>query len=349
MHDLRMVIHAHHSTVAECLTAIQDGGSSIALAVDDDERLVGIVTDGDVRRGWLSGAMLSDPVSRLLQDVPLTVRTTESRAAVRDLMQARGINQVPVLDDTGRLCGIHLLREFLGPLKRSNIALILAGGRGSRLGPLTQDTPKPMMEVAGRPILERLVDHLVGHGIALIYLSVGYRADAIISHFGDGSRFGCAVQYLIEDPARPLGTGGPLASLWAEAAPENPILVVNGDLVTQFDASGMLGQHESTEAEITIGVFPFSYEIPFGVVELDRGAARVTGLHEKPTRFETVSAGIYVVSPGALGGIPKDEFVPMTQVISELLTKGARITTWDCGRDWVDVGQPRDLARARGM
>lgn len=340
-------LNLESATIRDCIIAIQRGGANIAVVVDGEGLFVGIVTDGDLRRAWLKGSQLSDTIAPFVQKAPLTVDVGASRTAVLELMQARGIAQVPVIDQHGRLHGVHLMREFLSHSPRPNIALVLAGGRGERLGSLTDSVPKPMIPVAGRPILERIVTHLVGWGITQISLAVGYRSEVIEEYFLDGTQFGCSIQYLRED--QPLGTGGPLASL-RDVHPqlEHPILVMNGDLVTQFAVGGILDHHEAAGCDMTIGTFTYAHEIPFGVLKTGSNGS-VLAVDEKPLRVETVSAGIYVIAPALLRNLPQDTQFPMTQFVSEAVEQGARVSSWDCGQDWTDVGRPRDLARARGQ
>jgi len=264
-------------------------------------------------------------------------------------MQARSIAQVPVVDSNGRVIAVHLLKELLGRIDRPNIAVIMAGGRGTRLQPVTDAIPKPMVTVAGRPILERIINHLVGYGIGEVVLSVGYLADVIENHFKDGSDFGCHVTYVREDPAAPLSTGGPLASVHRVFSNlSHPVLVLNGDLVTQFDVASMLRHHDLSKSAVTIGALTHSHEVPFGVLEVD-DHGHVQAVVEKPTRLEKVSAGIYVLEPAILAAIPFGVFVPITQVIGECIAKGHRVSAWTLEQDWLDVGRPQDLARARGL
>jgi hypothetical protein len=199
------------AVLREAMQAIDRGACEIAFVVDASEKLLGTVTDGDVRRALLAGATLEDPVGPVMNRRFTAVDENASRAEVLDLMKARTLGQVPVTDSQGRLVGLHLLREMLGREEKPNWAVVMAGGRGERLRPLTDSIPKPMVCVAGRPILERIVLHLVGQGIRRIFLAVNYMADVIEDHFGDGRSFGCGIQYLRE--VRPLGTGGALALL----------------------------------------------------------------------------------------------------------------------------------------
>ena len=198
-------------TIRDALAAVDLGAAGIALATDEAGRLVGVATDGDLRRALLRGSALEDPVLPVLNRSFVSLTRSQTRADALDLMLARHIDVVPVTDADGRPVALHLLHAFLEPVARGNWAVIMAGGRGTRLQPLTDTTPKPMLKVAGRPILERIVLHLVGHGIERIFLSVNYLAHVIEDHFGDGRRFGARIEYLRED--RPLGTAGALGLL----------------------------------------------------------------------------------------------------------------------------------------
>ena len=209
---LPITFNADSATVRDAMVAIQRGSVSAAFAVSDHQVLVGVVTDGDLRRALLEGLDMSDSIRPFIRRNPVVVSPTESRSAVLDLMQARSISQIPVVDQSGHILGVHLMRELLGRVDRRNVALILAGGRGTRLQPVTDSLPKPMIPVAGTPILERVLNHLVGFGINRIALSVGYLGQIIEDHFDDGSRFGCQITYLREDSSSPRGTGGPLAT-----------------------------------------------------------------------------------------------------------------------------------------
>jgi NDP-sugar pyrophosphorylase family protein len=206
-----------------------------------------------------------------------------------------------------------------------------------------------MVSVAGRPILERLVNHLSGFGISHIVLSIGHLGEVIEGHFGDGSQFGCNITYLREDPANPLGTGGPLGSL-PKLFPELsvPVLVMNGDLVTQFDVAAMLAHHDQAHAVATVGAFPYTHEVPYGVLQVN-GAGRIDSILEKPLRQELVSGGVYVFNPSVLLKVPMGTFFPMTQVLTECIDRGDNVSVWALDEDWVDVGHPRDLAKARGF
>jgi dTDP-glucose pyrophosphorylase len=349
MRDLDDLLVDVRASIRDAMTTIDRGAESIAFVVEADNTLLGTVSDGDLRRALLSGAELDDPVLAHVNREPVTVTSTSDRAGVLDLMRARRLSSIPVINDEGRLVGVHVLHEVVGGAPRPNAALVLAGGRGSRLGSMTESTPKPMLPVAGRPILERIILHLVGSGIREVFLSVSYLADRVHAHFGDGSEFGCDITYLREDPARPLGTGGPLRSLAAHRRPEYPVLVMNGDLITSFSVGGILDFHSHTQAALTVALSEYVHEVAFGVVE--RAAddpTLISALVEKPRWVGQVNAGIYVVEPAVFDLVPDEVPYPMTDLVGTCLEQGRRVAGWELTGDWHDIGRPHELSRARG-
>ena len=337
------------ASIREAMEAIEVGTANATIVVDSANRFLGIVTDGDIRRALLNGSLLQDRVLPYARRHAVTVSPSESRASVLDLMRARSIRQVPVLHADGTVAGVHLLNELIGMVPRPNVAVILAGGRGSRLRPLTEAIPKAMITVAGRPILERIVSHLVGYGITSIVISVGYLAEQIQAHFGDGSVHGCSVTYLVESPDQPLGTGGPLGLVASRIeVGDHPILVMNGDLVTQFAVAELLEHHQQTGAVATIAVQAYAHQVPFGVVHTN-SEGLVESLDEKPMLTQLVSTGIYVFDPGVFTRIPPACEYPITDLLASLLASGQRVEAWELEQEWADIGRLDDLARARGL
>jgi len=344
---LRKALVPSTATVREAMAAIDAGGMEIALLVDDDGRLEATVSDGDIRRALLTGLGLDDAVAGAGNRRFTAVTTPSDRAAVLDLMQARYISQVPVLDRRGVVVGMHLLREFVTAEPLDVAAVIMAGGRGTRLRPLTDHLPKPMIPVAGRPILERLVLHLVGSGVKQLYLSVNHLAELIIEHFGDGSRFGCSITYLREETDQPLGTGGALSLLpWSERRRGRPILVMNGDLVTSFDVGEFVAAHREAGGVATIGAREHVTDIPFGVLECAGGM--LSGLVEKPRMSCLVNAGVYVLDPSVLNRVPTGIEYPITELLCALVAEGEAVAVRSLSGEWADVGRPAELRAARG-
>jgi dTDP-glucose pyrophosphorylase len=330
------------ATLRDVLVALDRSGVEIALVTDDDRRLVGIMTDGDVRRALLGGAALDGPVASFVQMRFTAVTQSAGRAEVIDLMQARTITQIPIVDGEGRLVGLHLLRDVIGTEARSSWAVVMAGGRGTRLAPLTDHTPKPMLRVAGRPILERIVLHLVGHGIRRIFISTNYLSQMIETHFEDGARFGARIEYLREE--QPLGTAGALSLL--PAPPTAPLLLMNGDLVTQADVGALLDFHAGGRHTISIAIRKYFHTVPFGCVELD--GDRIVALDEKPTLSRLVNAGIYVLDPRVVARVPADRESTTPGLIEAAMAAGEEVRALEIEDDWIDVGHKEQFKRARG-
>ena len=323
------------------LKVIDRDAEGFVVVVDDGGTVVGTLTDGDIRRALLAGKALESPLREYACSDFSYVGVHEGRAFVLDLMNSRRLRQIPVLDGQRKLCGIHFLSHLLGQVDRPNWAVIMAGGKGTRLYPLTKDIPKPMVKVADRPILERLVLHLVGHGIHRIFLSVNHLSHVIQDYFGNGEQFGCQIEYLHEE--EPLGTAGSLSLLPEE--PVEPILVMNGDLVMNADLGAILDYHERGGFHATIGIKTYSHQVPYGCVTLRKGC--IVQIEEKPDLIRQVNAGVYVLSPLAVKSIPK-AFYPITELFGFSLQEGLRIGAFDLECDWVDVGQHEQLRHARG-
>ncbi len=333
------------ASLRDALHALDRGGLEIAFLVCEG-RLEGSLTDGDIRRALLAGASLDDEVAPYATTTYTAVSPQDDRASVLDLMQARGISQVPVIDSRGSLVALHVLRDLVGGQSVDLLAVVLAGGLGSRMRPYTDSLPKPMLSVAGRPLLERLVLHLVGEGVRDLVIAVNYRSDVIESHFGDGDRFGCEISYLRESPEKPLGTAGCLAQL-AGRLRGRPTLAVNGDLLVQFSVTEMLDAHQSARPWMTVGMRTYPHVVPFGVLEHERGT--LSAIREKPTVTWSVAAGIYILSPEAVSHAIPDQRLDMPELIDTGLRQGRTITVHDIGGSWIDVGRPEDLSRARGQ
>ncbi|HXA46510.1 MAG TPA: sugar phosphate nucleotidyltransferase [Burkholderiaceae bacterium] len=341
--DLERFVISDNATIRDAMMAIDGNWREVVMVQDHTEAIVGVITDGDIRRGLLSGLVMNSLASEVMSRNFVSVAANVDRAAVLDQMKAIRIRHVPVLDEDRRLLSIHFLEEIIGATARPNAAVVFAGGKGTRLLPLTAACPKPMVLVAGRPILERIVLHLVGNGIRHIYLSIGYLGHVIEEYFGDGSAFGCRIEYLRESSE--LGSGGSLSLL-----PESilhPIIVLNGDQVARFDVPGMLARHLESGVTATISVGSYQHEVPFGVVHEHNN--RLVRLDEKPTLTMLINRGAYILSPAALKLVPKNQFFPMTTLFEYLLERGDPVATYFSDDEWIDVGRPDDLLRANGI
>lgn len=333
------------ATLYEAMSVIGKQGSTLALVTDSEFRLLGLLSDGDIRRALLNHNDLNTSVESVMNRDFKYVGLDVTRAAVLDQIEALGVMHMPVVDSNGKVAAVHLLNEMIGQIKLPNIAIIMAGGKGTRLKPLTDNLPKPMVKVAGRPILEHIILHLAGSNIRDIYISVNYLSEVIEDYFKDGSSYGVNIHYLREDT--PLGTGGALKLL--PKTPENPIIVMNGDLVTQFDVERMLHHHVQSDYKLTIGAHDYCVNIPYGVINWDEESNKVNYIEEKPDQHFLVNGGIYVIDPEILDLIEPDRNVPMTELIEKSLAKNYRVGAHLVEGDWVDVGHHQQLAAARGM
>lgn len=319
-----------------------DNAAIATAVVCEDRKVKGVLTDGDIRRAIIGGASLTTPIAEYYTKKFISVGPEAVRADVLELMQARVIEQIPIVDAYGELKGFHTLHKLLGSEVKPNWAVIMAGGKGVRLGKQTANTPKPMLKVAGKPILERLVLHLVSYGIRRVFISVNHLSHMIEDYFQDGFRWGCSIEYLRE--IQPLGSGGAL-SLFPEV-PKYPVILINGDLLLEANLSQMLVFHETSQLYATMGVHYYSHEIPFGCVETNQN--RIVGLEEKPVFTKTINGGVYVLSPEAVQSVPKNTFFPITGLFERALAERLPCGAYPLDGDWIDVGVPEQLKQARG-
>jgi dTDP-glucose pyrophosphorylase len=339
---LKEILIKPNSTIKEAMVALNKSTAEIVLVVNENGKLLATVTDGDIRRGLLNGLKLDDKIEKCMQRNFIFVKEKTGRAEVLDLMKAHTIKQIPILDEEGRVKGLHLLREIIGSYDKPNIALIMAGGKGERLKPITDEIPKPMVKVAGRPILERLILHLISYGIKNFYIAVNYKSEVIENHFLDGRDLGCKINYIKEK--KPLGTAGALGLLKAKT--KEPIFVLNGDLLTQFNLDEMLNFHKEKGFDSTIGVYDYVYKVPYGVVEEKNG--KLLSIKEKPSFVWSVNAGIYILKPDLIKLVPKNENFTMPELFEKAISLKKKIGIFHIEGDWMDVGFHKDLKKARG-
>lgn len=336
-------------TLYDALSGIDRGASGLCIVLDGQGKFVGVLSDGDVRRALLGGADLLDPILPYVRASPFTVEPSASRPHVLDLMKSQRLEQIPIVDSSGTCVGLHRLHDVIGLKKFPNRVFILAGGKGTRLGALTAHQPKPMLTVAGRPILEWIVLHLVGQGFSNITISVGHLADQIVSHFESGAGFGCHIDYVRDPEGVELGTAGPLALLEPALEPEEgPLVVLNGDLLVRPDISSMLDLHTSMESAMTVATKRIFHQLRFGIVVVNNERS-VSAVEEKPTLSWEVNSGIYVIEPRILKMVPKAERFDMTQLIHDQLHRGEKISAWELSDEWTDIGVADDLSIARGV
>lgn len=327
-------------TLRDALATIDGARSQIALVVDGQRRLLGTLSDGDARRALLRGLSLGDKVILAMHATPTVARQGEDRDSILSTMRRLGLHQIPVVDADRIVVGLDVIDDFLATVVRPNWVVIMAGGLGSRLDELTRDTPKPMLKVGTRPLLETIVRNFADQGFRQFYFAVNYKAEQIERHFGDGSWLGIEVRYLREDLR--MGTAGALSLL--PKLPVAPIVVTNADLLTREDFGRMVDNHRESGAVATMAVREYEMQVPFGVVQEREG--RIEGIEEKPIQRFVISAGMYVLSPAALNHVPAAQFFDMPSLFERLIARGLTTRCHPIDGYWLDIGRLQDYERA---
>lgn len=329
-------------SIRDAIQLLDKSALQIVLVVNECHRLLGTVTDGDIRRGILKGLSLSDPIQAIMNSAPTVAKADESRDSILALMRQKYLHHIPLIDENHCVVGLETLDELIQSRKRGNWVVLMAGGLGSRLYPLTEDCPKPMLNVGNKPLLETILENFIEYGFRRFYISVNYMADMVKSHFGDGSRWGVEICYLQE--VQKLGTAGALSLL-----PEKPsaaLFVMNGDLLTKVNFSQLLDFHSSHSAQATMCVREYDFQVPYGVVKID--SHRVIGIDEKPVQRFFVNAGIYVLEPDILELIPANTYFDMPTLFEQLISQQKETAAFPIREYWLDIGYLADYEKANG-
>jgi dTDP-glucose pyrophosphorylase len=341
MEEWKKALLPINSTIGQAIRNLEESALQIAVVVDGEATLIGTITDGDIRRGMLRGLSLDAQISQILNSSPLVVPVSVGRSLVLQLMRANKVRQLPAIDEAGKVVGLHLLDELMVPSSRENTMVIMAGGKGVRLRPYTENCPKPLLPIDGRPILEHIIERAKVDGIHHFVISVHYLGHMIEKHFGDGTQFGVRIDYLRE-PA-PLGTAGALSLF--QPVNDLPILISNGDVLTDIRYGDILEFHRRHEAIATMAVRLHEWQNPFGVVHTK--GVDITEFEEKPTIRSHINAGIYVIEPKSLAAIQHQEQCDMPELFDRLRNKGFRTIVYPLHEPWIDVGRVDDLEKAR--
>jgi dTDP-glucose pyrophosphorylase len=342
MSNVQETLVAATASIKEVIETIERAVAKVALVIDDSGRLLGTVTDGDVRRGLLRGIQLTEPATAIMNSKPRIAHTHDDPAAIVDMMRRNICRQVPILDGDGKVVALRTLEEALAVPRRPNPVFLMAGGRGQRLRPLTDDTPKPMLRIAGRPILQIIVENLVQQGFTDFYISVNYKRDIVRKHFGDGSAWGARIRYVEEEESRPLGTAGALSLI--PEAPKHPMIVMNGDILTKVAFGSLLDFHHEHGSVATMCVRDYFVQVPYGVIELDDH--RLSDIVEKPVHRFLVNAGIYVLEPSAVAMVPSDSPFDMPTLFERLAKERKQASVFPITEYWLDIGRMDDFNKA---
>jgi dTDP-glucose pyrophosphorylase len=328
------------STVEDAIKLLNVNSLRIALVVDSQDKLLGTLSDGDIRRGILKGLSLANSINTIVNRDPIVVYSRNSTQEAAYLMIKHKIQQIPILNEDRQVLGIHLWDQVNEIDELPNVMVIMAGGKGERLLPQTERCPKPMLLVGGKPILERIILRAKKSGITRFIIAIHYLGDVIEDYFGNGEEFGVEITYLRENS--PLGTAGALSLI--EETPRYPILITNGDVLTDINYADVVDFHVKNNASATVAVRSYEIQNPFGVVETD--GLEITSYIEKPVIYSLINAGIYVLEPIALSEVPRNTKFNMPELLDLLMKEDRKVIAYPAHERWLDVGIPEELSKA---
>jgi dTDP-glucose pyrophosphorylase/predicted transcriptional regulator len=328
------------STIAQAVASLNKSGLQIVIVHDQNKEFIGTITDGDIRRALLNKFTIDSSINSIINRSALTVNSLVPENTLKALMQERRIHQIPIVDVGKNILGLHLWDNLNQPSQISNTMVIMAGGKGSRLRPLTDNIPKPMIQVNNEPMLEKIILRAKSQGIMKFVLTLNYLADQIMEYFKDGSKFEVSISYIVE--REPLGTAGSLKLL--ENMGDLPFLVTNADVLTDTNYVDLLNFHEINANDLTIAVKTHEWTNPFGVVKID--GLKVLEYIEKPMYSSTVNAGIYCLNPKVLNLMETNQYLDMSELIEKSLESRMSIGAYGLYEKWLDVGRKEDLQKA---
>ena len=340
-YEWKNILIKHEQSIRDALELIDRGSLRIGFVVDDNNYLLGVVTDGDVRRGLLQNLTLESPVSKVMNTKPVTASIGAARKDLIKLMKREKLLAIPLLEK-GIVCGVESLQRLDEFKKYQNPVFIMAGGFGSRLKPLTDNCPKPMLRVGDKPMLEIVLNRFKKAGFINFYISTHFLPEIIHEYFGDGSKWEVEITYVHEEI--PLGTGGALGLLPPEV-PDLPLILANGDILTKVDFERLLEFHNNNDAAATMCVRDYEYQIPFGVVNGD--GSKVVSMEEKPIQRFFINAGIYVISPEIWHSVGRNTKIDMPTLLEQNIENDATVMMFPIHEYWLDIGRSNDYELAQ--
>jgi dTDP-glucose pyrophosphorylase len=335
--DIKLSIN---STIKKALKIIDNGALQIAIIVDENDKLLGTLTDGDIRRGLLKGLDLNSSIESVIFKTPTIAKISDSKEEILKLALSKKLHQILIVDDKGEILGIQEIEELIKPKDKTNKVILMVGGLGTRLRPLTENTPKPMLRVGNKPILQTIVEKFAEYGYINIVMCVNYKSHIIQDYFGDGSKFGVNIEYVLEEQR--MGTAGALSLL--KSNPTESFFVMNGDLLTNVNFEHLHDFHMSNNSIGTMCVREYDFQVPYGVVNIY--GSKILSIEEKPVHKFFVSAGIYMLTPEVLDYIPQSQFYDMPTLFERLISENKNVITFPLREYWLDIGKMEEYARA---
>lgn len=343
MTDWSQCLIGENLSIRDVIHNLDRTALQIAIVISSDRRLIGTITDGDIRRGLLRGLDLDSLITTIIHHDPLVVPPELPKDSVLQIMHLNGVRQMPIVDKSRIVLGLCTMKGLLRHAQRDNVMVIMAGGKGSRLRPDTDNCPKPLLPIGGKPMLEHIIERAKVSGFRNFVLSVHYLGEMIKMHFGDGARWGVSISYIEE--ATPMGTAGGLSLLRDRFSA--PFVVTNGDVLTDIDYGQLLEFHVSHKAEATMAVRGHEWQNPFGVVHTD--GIDIVSLEEKPIIKCHINAGVYALSPSMINLLPSEEHCDMPELFSRAKERNLRTIAYPMHEPWLDIGRPNDLKHARSL
>jgi dTDP-glucose pyrophosphorylase/predicted transcriptional regulator len=342
MKNINEIKLTSNSTIKEALEIIDNGAIKFAIVIDDNDKLLGTITDGDIRRAILDGKILSNTIKNIYFKTPTVVNINHTKEEIINICTTKKIYQIPVVDKNNKVVGIKILDELLKPQYHKNKVILMVGGLGTRLRPLTENTPKPMLLVGNKPILQTIVEKFVLYGFTNIIMCVGYKSNVIQDFFEDGSKFGANIEYVLED--KRMGTAGALSLLSNKQKPTEPFFVMNGDLLTNVNFEHLLEYHLQNNSKATMCVKEYDFVVPYGVLKIQSG--KIISIKEKPTHSFFVSAGIYMLDSSCVDIIPKNQFYDIPILFEKMIENDDNIVSFPIREYWLDIGKFDEYEKA---
>ena len=341
MCNWKQILLKPDNTLEEAIKTLHEGGCRITLIIDDDGKLLGTLTDGDVRRALIKHISMDDLVVEVMNNKPETALKSDQRRQILSMMRKKKFLHMPIVNEQGVLVGLETLQHLIKNISYDNPVLLMAGGFGTSLLPLTKETPKPLLKVGKLPILETIITQFIDAGFHNFYISTHYKAEMVRKHFGDGSAWGVSIQYIHE--TKPMGTAGSLGLLPRDIQ-DLPILVMNGDLLTKVNFEHLLEFHKEQGGVATMCVREYDFQVPYGVIESKE--CRITSIVEKPVHQFFVNAGIYVLNPALVKSVDGKTYLDMPSLLESRIENGEQVDTFPLHEYWIDIGHLEEFERA---
>ena len=342
MFDWKKVLIKLDDSLEHAIKVLREGGCRITLVVDECNKLVGTVTDGDIRRALINKITMESKIRVVMNAQPIKATKSLSRKNLISIMLKKDLLHLPIVDEEGVICGLETIQHLIKNSSHNNPVLLMAGGFGKRLHPLTNNIPKPMLKVGHKPILETIINQFIDYGFHDFYISTHYKSELIRDYFKDGAQYGVSIQYVHEE--KPLGTAGSLGLL-PKKLPNLPIIMMNADLLTKVDFKSLIDFHNNNNnANATMCVREYDIEVPYGVVDIDGYSVR--GINEKPVHSFFVNAGIYVLNKKLLNKVTKESYLDITDFLEKELDCSGGVNVFPLHEYWLDIGRIAEYEKA---